>query len=94
MAICSLGRLCVMTLCSLYFLQCVAVCCSVLQCVAVCCGVLPCVAAWLCVLVFWSLSFFGLFGQQTVQISNACRTVLRLNTHTLTQCLAIVERTK
>jgi len=66
-------------------LQCVAVC------VAVCCSVLPCVAAWLCVLIFWSLSFFDLFGQQTVQISNACRTVLRLNKHTLTQCLAIVE---
>jgi len=29
---------------SIYELQCVAVCCSVLQCVAVCCSALQCVA--------------------------------------------------
>ena len=35
----SVKRLC----CWSVFLQCVAVCCSVLQCVAVCCSVLQCV---------------------------------------------------
>ena len=47
MVICDLERLCVMTLCSLLFLQCVAVCCSmcssVLQCVAVRCSVALCI---------------------------------------------------